>query len=608
MRILVLLFLLICTQLNAQHVDPYGIDKIQPNSEFGSMEALDANVNSVKAFAVRHFPEVNSVDDLKLIYIKESPIGHHFYFRQLHNGRLIFKSFLKISINKRGRVYLTASILYSDKILDAQLSQTEIDQFYILKERYPQFFEPDSIIAEQVLFPIENGMKQAVSYQLTRSDLSMQIVIDENGNELYKEDLTRYYSQGKDSLVNALVFLPDPLTTAGVVYGTPYKDYNDSNLAILNNEMVNVNVIADYDNGVFSLENDFVKMTNYKNSNYIPATSTSPTFYYNRAEQEFEDINVFYHISTYQEYIQSLGFNNLANYQIHTESHAYPTDNSTYVSSHNPPRINYGEGGVDDGEDADVIIHEYGHALEYDAAPGSVSGFERKSISEGVCDYFAVSYSRSLNDFNWEYVFSWDGHNEFYPGRMAKSNKIYPNDMQSVSYHDNADIWSSTLMEIWEVIGQQKTDEIVFQSLYDYFANMSMSEAAMTVIMADSNLNNGANYYNICDAFNRRGFSTICNGFSGITQESKNSSIQLLNSYGFRFGEPLTLKIPGVYNKIEIKMHSLNGSTVYSERVDKIEGRLNIDPKGLENGMYILQISSPQFGTERFKVVRSNVK
>src|SRR5690606_27536773 len=158
--------------------------------------------------------------------------------------------------------------------------------------------------------------------------------------------------------------------------------------------------------------------------------------------------------------------------------------------------------------DADVIIHEYGHALAHSAAPNTDSGTERAAMEEAIGDYFAASYSRSIEEFDWFKVFSWDGHNEFWPGRMAQTNKMYPTDLKFNLYTD-AESWSSALMEIWENIGREQANEMVLESLYFFAKNQSMNNMAAIIYNLDYELNHGFNQAVICDIFKRRGFLTI---------------------------------------------------------------------------------------------------
>ena len=88
---------------------------------------------------------------------------------------------------------------------------------------------------------------------------------------------------------------------------------------------------------------------------------------------------------------------------------AFKQDNSYYDMLHQ--RLSFGQGGVDDGEDADVIIHELSHGLHQWLTRDGVS--QREGIAEGFGDYVAVSYSRTRNkwkytdpQYNW--VFGWD--------------------------------------------------------------------------------------------------------------------------------------------------------------------------------------------------------
>jgi hypothetical protein len=199
--------------------------------------------------------------------------------------------------------------------------------------------------------------------------------------------------------------------------------------------------------------------------------------------------------------MQSLGFMNLVNYPIEVDPHALNgADNSMFSGN----QLYFGDGGVDDAEDADVIIHEYGHAITASAAPNTWDGFERKALDEGIGDYLATSYGRSINPFNWEDMFSWDGHNEFWLGRTVVTSKTYPDDL-GFSTHSAGEIWSATLMQIWDAIGKEATDKNLLQSLYSYASNMSMTDAAYLFLDADSLLYGGTNYFICYYWFEQRG-------------------------------------------------------------------------------------------------------
>ena len=66
-------------------------------------------------------------------------------------------------------------------------------------------------------------------------------------------------------------------------------------------------------------------------------------------------------------------------------------DNSFYRNGTKKLTITFGKGGVDDAEDAEVVVHEYGHAVQDDQVPGFGSSLEAGSIGEAFGDYLAVS-------------------------------------------------------------------------------------------------------------------------------------------------------------------------------------------------------------------------
>ena len=64
-------------------------------------------------------------------------------------------------------------------------------------------------------------------------------------------------------------------------------------------------------------------------------------------------------------------------------------DNS-FATDHPKLELRFGKGGVDDAEDAEVILHEYGHAIHF-AQNFSFASSQAGAISEGFGDYWAVT-------------------------------------------------------------------------------------------------------------------------------------------------------------------------------------------------------------------------
>ena len=404
-----------------------------------------------------------------------------------------------------------------------------------------------------------------------------------------------------DSAVTGTVFLPDPLTKAGVTYGIPFVDNNDNDVPQLNAQIDTVSLTANYDSssGVFLLESNAVLITEHSSPTINPVTSLNGEFYYTRSESGFEDINAFYHINRMQNHIQTLGFNNIVNYQINIDTHGLNgSDNSNFQSSFNPPRITFGEGGVDDAEDADVILHEYGHAIMSSAAPGTNTGTERATLDEANGDYFAASFSRSLNSNSWDSVYTWDGHNEYWDGRMASSDKHYPEDLAGNLYTDT-DIWSSTIMQIWEDLGRNTTDQLLIESAYGYASGMTMLDAAALFYQADVDLNNGANYLSICNRFQSRGLMGTCP--NSVNEHTISLVSRLLNSQSFAKGSDNAIILLNRTEETLISIYNMNGQLIKSSTHHTDE--ISISPADHKAGVYLVEIIGSS-GREIFKLVR----
>ena len=146
-----------------------------------------------------------------------------------------------------------------------------------------------------------------------------------------------------------------------------------------------------------------------------------------RSDSRFEALMVYFQINRAQAYIQSLGFSNsnptpngIDDRVQRATANAFKRDNSFYSPA--TQSIVYGSGGVDDAEDGDVILHEYGHALQDSSSPsfGHSSGFQPGALAEGSSDYWAAAMSSLVPHTSNEddvCIFDWDAttYGKFFP-------------------------------------------------------------------------------------------------------------------------------------------------------------------------------------------------
>ncbi len=288
------------------------------------------------------------------------------------------------------------------------------------------------------------------------------------------------------------VFDSDPLGTALATYGQPgYTDNGDATSPQLDAARSSRTLldITDIGGGVMKLQGPYAVIVDTEAPLKGLFTQASTTFNFNRFDDAFEAVNVYYHVDHMMRYINIVLGIAVTPFQYAGGVRYDPSGLSGADNAHYTPSsgvIAFGEGGVDDAEDGGVVIHELGHGLHDWLTSGSLS--QVNGLSEGTSDYIAASYARSLNqwtsaDAPYQWTFRWDGHNEFWAGRVTNYSALYPAGLVG-QIHTDGQIWATCLMRIWNLIGRNKMDKALYAGLAMTNSSTNQNQAAQAVLQA----------------------------------------------------------------------------------------------------------------------------
>ena len=284
------------------------------------------------------------------------------------------------------------------------------------------------------------------------------------------------------------VFFPNPVASLG---DQSLTDQKDADYAALQPAYRTV-TLTNLDGSGF-LNGDWA---NIRSETGDAAFSATHTFNYARDDDRFEQVMAYYWVTEAQKYIQSLGFGTTLP-PINRESqdiriNQLGIDNSYSWDKHD--LLRFGKGGVDDAEDAEVILHEYGHAIQDSQMTpfGFGTSVEAGSIGEGFGDYFAVTVSDVIAPTadpacvaDWDSVSYTSGTPHCL--RRVDTNLHYPEDLNGRVHHDGQ-IWSRALWDIRKALGNVKADTIILNAQFSFAPDTSMPAAAQATVDAAEQL------------------------------------------------------------------------------------------------------------------------
>ena len=563
---------------------------------------------------------IQKFSHFKLDFVRQGNTGETLRFLQMIKNVPVFQSEVVVHYNKNGQITYTYTDGLSKNLKEIDVNPS-ISQSDALKKAHIASKSKGEILFEEnklFVYITDSGDTKLVYRAVINSyenSGSWETIIDANtGQVISVKDISVYHKHNHDAenpnkknkkstkklaaykaTGSAYVYDADPLSKMGVTYGGQYSDNNDATNTSLDNARSLVTLPnIEFSDGLYKLKNSYVEISNISAPNTGLFTQSTNQFLFNRSQLGFEAVNAFWHIDKSLRYInEELGilckpFTNggVVKYDPHALN---GDDNSRYTTA---GTLEFGQGGIDDAEDSDVVLHELGHGIHHWLS-GGVSNSD--GLSEGSGDYWAQSYSRSLNQwasnspqYNW--VFNWDGHNTLWNGRFTNSTMIYPG---SGSFYAKAEIWSTSLMRIYDRIGKEKTDRAFLEGLGMTTSSTNQQNAAIAVRQA------------AIDMLGQFGFN--CNDIDIITEEFSNSGYNL-PAYNCSLGvndniskkESVTiypnpvndiLTISGKFNKEEkVEIYNMEGRKVIETTISNNNNTINVS--SLQTGEYILTIKS----------------
>jgi hypothetical protein len=443
------------------------------------------------------------LEDLVFDEVRRSVLGTHVTFQQHHDGRPVTGAWVRVDLDPEGRVFHVVSDLVAvpaappppaaapPRRAKAPSPRTEaIAVRRALGRRAGKRLEV--ISREEVAYP-RDGVPVPATKLVVRTQApegEWKVYLDERtGKPLEVQSLRRDDRAGK-----ARVFDPHPVaalddTTLTDASSVPAAAYAEVRLEGLD--------------GTGRLDGRYATTKTTR----VRVRSVEHDFRYRRGERGFTEAMAYFHVDRAQRRLQELGIVGVLARPLEIDVAAQADDNSHY--SLVTKDLHFGTGGVDDAEDAEIVAHEYGHAIQDAQMPGFGASAEAAAMGEGFGDYLAAStYADRKPERLRACVASWDAvaYAASDPPclRRVDGGKRYPRDLEGEP-HADGEIWSACLWELRAALGRDDADRLVLAHHHLVTPRATFRTAALALLLADRRLTGGKHAATIRGVFERRG-------------------------------------------------------------------------------------------------------
>src|SRR5437867_5161452 len=424
--------------------------------------------------------------------VKQSILGSHVLYQEYSGDVPISGAWLRIDISPDGRVFHVLNDLIPEELASKATYEKKIGA-RVADTRARQAIEGRTrrvMLHELVHRPV-NGVPRLswkVIVRTTGPVGSWKLYIDARNGKVLERMVIAKKAVGKGR-----VFDPNPvssltdsaLTPASIIPAAAYRDVDLQGL-----------------DGSGFLDGEFVSTRPTSNR----TNSATNSFVFSRDNRAFREVMAYFHIDQVRRYLGDLGFNDVLNRAVEVKIDGLKDD----ISQYDPPTksILFGAGGVPDTEDAEIIVHEYGHAIQDDQVPGFGEGAEARAMGEGFGDFLSASFFADQKPAAMRSMIgTWDatGYTQSRPClRRVDGTKRYPKDIDNDIY-DDGEIWSACLWQLRLRLGRRPAERLVIAHHHLLARDATFTDAANALLTTDKQLNGGANAIAIRKIFTDRG-------------------------------------------------------------------------------------------------------
>lgn len=485
--------------------------KVHRNTRFGTVERVYSITDRItgkvprvvaRSFLRRHAEALGldpGLKDLKFDSVRKSIFGKHVLWQQRRSGKPISGAWVRVDISPRGRLVAVQNnavprveTLRIAKVMATWrakgISRTRAERIALAAVK----------AKKKAVRSAEESWRQVgkTTYEtwkvIVRSEqpvMLWRIYIDtRSGRVVEKKDMIAA-ARGRVFDPSPPASLDDPTMDPGHM-DMPGRAYRQVKLQGLN--------------GSGHLEGEHVIVRTLGRR----VKRTDGEFMFHRGDAQFREVMAYYHIDRAARHLHALGFKDIFTKPIRAYVDGTDEDNSWYDPETRNKWLVFGTGGaVCDAEDAEVIVHEYAHAIQDAQVPGWGDSKESKAMGEGFGDFLAGSlfFRKKPERFrNW--VFAWDYMGES-RGRSLVKKLEYPKDFVNRvdMEHSNGQIWSACLWQLRELVGPRRAERIVIASHYLCTRSSSFKDAAHRILEANERLYKDEDRTAIRTLFEERG-------------------------------------------------------------------------------------------------------